>query len=219
MTKQPITIVLADDHAMVRGTIKRRLQDESDFNVVASVATTDEAVTEAIRTQPNVVLMDIDMPGTYCFQAAKTIQELCPGTHVVFLSAFFHDRYIQQAISVNAWGYVVKSDSEDNLVMAIRTAASGATYFSPEIQSKLVVDDGVLRMAAPDHTRLNILTHREMEVLRHIARGLSQKEIAQAMHISANTVHRHTDSIMSKLEIHSRVELARLAIREGIAEA
>jgi DNA-binding NarL/FixJ family response regulator len=215
---QPVTVLLADDHAMVRGTLSHLLEAESDLKVVASVGSTDEAVVEAIRLKPDVVLMDIDMPGVACFQAARTIQEVCPHTRVVFLSAFFHDRYIEQALAARAWGYIVKSESAAVVVSALRKIVSGMTYYSPDVQSRLIIDQGTPRLAAPPVSRASILSERELEVLRHIARGLSQKEIAQALHISANTVHRHTASIMSKLDVHDRVALARFAIREGLAE-
>jgi len=219
MTEQRISMLLADDHAMFRGTLKRRLEDEPDMLVAGDFGTADETLEEAARTRPDIVLLDIDMPGMYCFEAARRIQEVSPDTRVVLLSAFHNDRYIEQAIEVKAWGYVVKNESEDALVEAIRRVASGAAYFSPDVLARIVVSSGALRLAASSATRVSTLTQRETEVLRHVARGLSNKEIAKTMHISPHTVHRHTDSIMAKLDIHNRVELTRFAIREGLAEA
>jgi DNA-binding NarL/FixJ family response regulator len=216
---EPISILLADDHALVRGALKRRLEDEPDLRVVAAVGTADEALAEAMNRRPSIILMDIDMPGRHCFEAAQAIQSRCPQTRIIFLSAFFNDRYIEQALAVRAWGYIVKNEPEEVLIKAIRKVVSGVTYFSPEVQSRLVIEQGAPRLATSTPARVSTLTDREIEVLRHIARGLSQKEISEVMHISPHTVHRHTASLMQKLDTHDRVALARFAIREGLAEA
>lgn len=217
--KKQISIVVVDDHAMVREMLQTRLQAESDMRVVACVADANEGIEQVIIHLPDVILMDIDMPGILCFDAAKTIGLRSPETRIIFLSAFFHDRYIQQALAVGAWGYITKGQSEESLVAAIRKVASGVTFFSPEVQSRMVVDSSGTRLASAVRTRMGTLTEREVQVLRYIARGLPKKEIAQIMHISMNTVNRHTTNLMMKLDIHDRVELARLAIREGVSEA
>ena len=122
-------------------------------------------------------------------------------------------------MAVKAWGYVTKSQPEDTVLDAIRNVASGVAYFSPEVQGRIVVDNSGPRFARPVVSRASTLTQRELEVLRYLARGMSKKEIAQTVHISVNTVNRHTSSLMNKLNIHDRVELARFAIREGLADA
>ncbi len=218
MSKQ-ITVMLVDDHAMVRSMLRDRLELEPDLAVVAAVGTADEAVAEAPRLRPDVILMDIDMPGMVCFEAAKQITAQHPDTRIIFLSAFFHDRYIEEALKVKAWGYITKSEPEQTVVQAVRNVHSGVTYFSPEVQGRLVVDSKGPRLAQQAVSRVSTLTEREMEILRYLARGLSKKEIAQKVHISVNTVNRHTSSVMNKLDIHDRVDLARFAIREGVAEA
>src|SRR5262249_9206055 len=152
--------------------------------------------------RPDVVVLDIDMPGLLCFDAARTIRTLCPDTQVVFLSAFFHDRYIEQALSVRAAGYVVKGEPPESVLQAIRAAATGGSYFSPEVQSRILFDSGGPRVAHEQTSRASSLTPREVEVLRYLARGLAKKEIARIMHISMNTVNRHATSLMSKLDIH-----------------
>ena len=215
----PISILLADDHSMVRRLLGQRLEAESDMTVVAIVGNADEATSEAIRLKPNIILMDIDMPGLSCFEAAATIRRQCPDSRLIFLSAFFHDRYIEQAIAVKAWGYITKSEPEDSVLEAIRKVSAGIAYFSPEVKARIVVDSHEARLASYARSRASTLTEREMEVLRYLARGMAKKEIARTMHISVNTVNRHTTSLMSKLDIHDRVELARYAIREGLAEA
>lgn len=216
---QPVSVLLVDDHAMFRDALRRTLADERDIRVLATVANADEALVLCATQPPDVVLMDIDMPGTTCFTAAKEIQTACPGTRIVFLSAFFNDRYIERAIEIRAWGYVVKSEPAATVVMAIRRVAAGETYFSPEVQARLIMDGRIPRLAAPRSARISTLTEREIEILRYLARGMGQKQIAHLLEISANTVHRHVSSVMTKLDIHDRVEVARFAIREGLAEA
>ena len=214
-----ISVVLADDHAMFRGALALTLSREPGIAVVASVGTADEAVVEAAKLKPDVIFLDIDMPGMVCFDAARRIRILSPQTRVLFLSAFFSDRYIEQALAARAWGFVVKTAPESAVVEAIRRVAAGASYFSPEVQARLVVEDGTPHLQAEAESKATTLTERETEVLRLIARGLSQDEIAEAMHISAHTVHHHTTSVRRKLGIFSRTELVRYAIREGLAEA
>lgn len=216
---KPISILLVDDHALMRDTLSRRLADESDMNVTGSAGNASDALALAATQKPDVILMDIDMPGMTCFEAVRSIQSSSPGTRVIFLSSFFHDHYIEQAIAVSAWGYLVKTEGADAVVAAIRKVMSGITCFSPEVQQRLVVDGHAVRLAQPPTSRLSALSDREVEVLRYLARGMAKKVIGQTMGISAHTVHRHVASIMGKVDIHDRVELARYAIREGLAEA
>lgn len=195
------------------------MQNEPDIEVVGRTENADRAVPEAIRLEPDIVLMDIDMPGRICFEAARAIQDRCPQIRIIFLSAFFHDRYIEQALEVLAAGYVTKGEPPETVIEAIRAVASGRSYFSTDVQDRLVVDPKGLRLAHKKRSRASTLTPKELEVLRYIARGLSQKQIAATMHRSEKTVHNHCTQLMAKLDIHDRVELARFAIREGLAEA
>lgn len=216
---KPISILLADDHEMVRAMLARWLDAESDLEVVASVDNADDAISEAARLRPAIILMDIDMPGRHCFDAARTIKEQWPDTRIIFLSAFSNDRFIEDALAVQASGYVTKDEPPETVIHAIRQAVSGAAYFSPKVQARIVVDPRGARLAQEKKSRVSTLTRREMEVLRYVARGLSKKEIAGTMHVGVKTVEHHANSLMGKLDIHDRVELARFAIREGVAEA
>jgi DNA-binding NarL/FixJ family response regulator len=215
----PISILVVDDHVLVSRMLRDRLEMEPDMKVVGVVGNADDAVREALEHKPDVVLMDIDMPGLLCFDAARTIGARCPNTCILFLSAFFHDRYIDQALEVGACGYITKGEPPDTVVTAIRSAISGAAYFSPEVQSRIVIDERGAKLRDSGRSRLSTLTPREIEVLRYVARGMPNKEIGQTMHISVKTVDRHVVNLMAKLDIHSRVELTRMAIREGLAEA
>lgn len=213
-----ISLLIVDDHTLMRDALGRQLESEPDIVVVA-VGNADSAVTEAVTVKPDLVLMDIDMPGLSCFDAAKTIQTHCAGTRIAFLSAFFNDRYIEQALAVQAVGYLTKGEPLETVIGAIRTMADGGSYFSPEVQQRIIVDAGGTRLARNKRSRTSTLTPREMEILRYLARGMSREEIARTVHRSAKTIHTHAVKLMKKLDIHDRVELARFAIREGLAEA
>ena len=214
-----IKILLVDDHALVRESVTRVLESEPDMVVVASVDNASLAVETANRHVPDILLMDIDMPGLISFDAAKWIRRDHPGTEIVFMSAFHHDHYIEQALRAKAAGYVTKSEPMDVLIKAIRQVARGRTYFSPEVEARIVADSGTVRLAPSKQTRTSTLSAREIQVLRYVAGGMSKKQIARTMSVSVKTVEGHVERLMTKLDIHDRVELARLAIREGLVEA
>jgi DNA-binding NarL/FixJ family response regulator len=219
MSTKTITVLLADDHALVRETLASCLREAGDMTVVGEVANADEALAMAVRERPDIVIMDIDMPGLLAFDAVRTIRTRSPKTRVIVLSGFFNDRYIEEALRSEASGYLTKGETPESVVRAIRTVAAGGAYFSPEVQSRIVVDTNGAHLADTGKTRASTLTPRELEVLRYIARGLSKKDIAGIMHLSVKTVDNHSTSLMTKLKIHDRVELTRYAIREGLAEA
>jgi len=210
-------VLLVDDHALLRGALKHRLDAEADILVVATAENADAAIPMAVSLSPDVILMDVDMPGLSCFDAVKTLHVRCPQVRVAFLSAYHHDRYLEQAIAVKAWGYILKTEPEDAVIAALRSIAEGVPYFSPEVQERIVLGYRTTRLAKRTSPVCR-LSERELEVLRHLARGLSHESIAQTMSLSKHTVHRHSVSIRRKLAIHDRVELARYAIREGLTE-
>ncbi len=218
MTTQ-VRILVVDDHALVRGALAERLRQEADLAVVGTASTADEAIDQTISLKPDIILMDIDMPGLICFDAARTITSTSPATKIIFVSAFLHDWYIEQALAVKAQGYVTKREPPEAVISAIRDVAEGGAYFSDEVRSRIIVDSSGAKLAQSGKSRVSTLTAREIEVLRYIARGLSKKEIAATMHLSVKTVDRHCANMMTKLDIHDRVDLARFAIREGLAEA
>lgn len=216
---RPVSLLLVDDHALVRGTLADRLGRELGLTVVGTAGTADDAIVAATKLQPDIILMDIDMPGLLCFDAVGRIQQQHPNTQVIFLSAHFHDRYVEQALAVRAAGYVTKSEPPEVVIQAVHTVAAGGSYFSPEVRARIVIDASGTKLAYKSQSRATTLTPRELEVLRYLARGMSQKDIAQTIGRSAKTVHRHSINLMHKLDIHDRVELARFAIREGLAES
>lgn len=218
MTTDQITVVLADDHAMLRGALENWLKTTPDVRVVGSARNCEEAVAEATRLQPRLILLDIDLAGELAFGAARQIQVSSPETKVVFLSAFAHDRYIDNALAAGAHGYITKGEPLESIVNAIRIVAEGGAYFSPDVQDRVVIDADGPKLAPSAKSRLAVLTPREMEVARHLAKGLSKKEIARAMSLSVGTINNHAANLMKKLDVHDRVELTRLCIREGIVD-
>ncbi len=213
-----VRVLLADDHDLVRDMLYERLSREG-MTVVGLASSGDHAIELASRTHPDVAVLDIDMPGVSAFGAARVVREVSPSTRVIFLSAFVHDSYVDEALGVEASGYLTKSQPPEAIVEAIRRVHRGGTAFSPDVLDRIVIDSDGVGLGVATRTRLDILTEREREVLSYVARGLPQKQIARLAGISLKTVQHHVTHIMDKLEIHDRVELARFAIREGVVEA
>jgi DNA-binding NarL/FixJ family response regulator len=218
MTNTPIKTLLVDDHALVREALGDKLQQQPDFVIVGCAENGDQALRMAEEFQPDIVIFDIDMPGLDPFEAARQIKSRRPAVHIVFLSGHVQDNYIEQALAIEASGYLTKRESNEALIGALRQIHGGELFFSEEVRRRLVVDVDKIRLSQQPRSRFSTLTHREREILRYIAQGLSKKEIASALNLSVKTVETHSSNLMSKLGIHDRVELARFAIREGLAQ-
>jgi DNA-binding NarL/FixJ family response regulator len=206
-----ISILLVDDHALMLDTLAERLGSEEGLEVIGLAPNADEGVRVALKCRPDVIVLDINMQGLCPFEAARKLLAQLPESRVVFLSGYTTDSYIGQALACGASAYITKREPYERMVQAIRVVAEGDAYFSPEVQSRIVV--------GPDGASLvpiQTLTKREIEVLGYLARGMSKKKIAQTMYVSVHTVDVHTSHIMKKLDIHDRVELALYAIREGL---
>ncbi len=214
-----VRILLVDDHALLRDALGERLHREDSLDVVGTASTAEEAIELARSLRPDIILMDIDMPGLTCFEAAKRILQEREHVRIVFLSAYTHDHYIEEALSVGAMGYLTKAEPPDRVISAIREVAEDHTCFSDAVLNRIVFEDCGAKLATTGKSRVSTLTNREVEILRYLARGLGKKEIARIVHVSTKTVDKHTENLMRKLDIHDRVELARFAIREGLAEA
>lgn len=217
--EKKIRLIIADDHSMVRGAFERMLGVQAGIEVLGAYATADEAVDNALKLKPDVVMLDIDMPGITAFEAARIIKARVEGAKIIFLSGFTHDRYIEAALSAGAVGYVSKNSQPEVAVQAVRDAAAGKLAFSADVRARLVIDTKGVRLGDGGDGRAAKLTVRELEVLRYLAQGLAKKEIADVMHLSVKTVENHTTNIMDALDIHDRVALTRWAIREGLVEA
>ena len=213
-----IKVLLVDDQALVRQTLSLCLGPVAGIEIVSAVNSAESAINECDVHRPDVVLMDIDMPGLSCFEAAKTIKARFPDTQIVLLSSYAHDHFIEQALTNGISGYVVKNDTLDGVIEAICAAASGKKYFSPEVRSRFVFKAVSTSSDSRFTTPLSELSRREMEILRYLARGMSKKEIAHTIHLSPHTVDKHASNLMNKLDIHDRVELTRFAIREGLTQ-
>lgn len=215
--KPSISVLLVDDHAILREMLDARLACEPDITVAGTVSNAEGAVQAVSHLKPDVIVMDIDMPGLLPFEAARIIASTRPETAVVFFSAFCHDRYIEQALAVGAAGYVSKSEPTDALIDAIRTAASGGAYYSPQVQSRIVAHADGPQLAQQVQTRASTLSQRETEVLGYVCRGLPSKKIAATMRLSVRTVDNKVTQMMSKLGVHNRIDLVRFAFQEGLA--
>jgi DNA-binding NarL/FixJ family response regulator len=218
-TGKAITALVADDHPLIRSALVAVLNDTDDIRVVAEAANAADAVELAHKHSPSVVILDVDMPGIDAFHAATHIRQLRPSTAILFLSASDHDRTIEQAIKVGALGYIVKSDDPAGIPGAIRTVARGEQYFSPRAAERLQGGVGEIRRRKITGTRGAMLSDREVEVLRYVGKGFAKKQIAEMLGISVKTVDKHVTSVMEKLDIHDRVELALYSVREGLINA
>ena len=213
-----ITVLLVDDHELLRETLRERLEREALITVVGTASDAEEAIELASDRCPDIIVMDIDMPGLSCFDAARKIMAEQPDVRLIFLSAHAHDHYIEQALEVGALGYLTKNEPPETLVAAISAAMRNEGSFSEQVRSRLIIDPKRARLSDKSSSRVSTLSEREIETLRYIARGLPHKEIADLMDVGPRTIAKHTENLMRKLGIHDRVELARFAIREGLSE-
>ncbi len=212
-----IRVLLADDHSLVRTTLAAWLHSCGDFEIVAEAADSASTVDLAIKHRPDIVLLDIDMPGLLAFEAAKTISVKAHKVKIVFLSGFSHDSFISQALKVHACGYLSKDQSPQTIAEALRTVAGGGVVFSPQVQARLTIDSDGVRLSDPTASKLTRLKTSELDIIRLLASGMSTREVAKHMHLSLKTIENYCATAMEKLDIHTRVELTRFAIREGIA--
>ena len=201
-----ITVLLVDDHSLVRRGFRRMLEDESDMEVVGEAGDGEESIKLAKSLHPQVVVMDCALPGLNGLQATRQIMEDSPETAVLMLSMHTESTWVRQAIEAGAKGYILKNAMDLELSAAIRKVAAGETVFDPQVEQRSVLKGE--RNAA--------LTQRELQVLQMIVDGKSNKEIATALDLSANTVAVHRANIMNSLGIHKTAELVVYAIRTGL---
>ena len=206
MTKQKISVLLVDDHNLVRRGFRRMLEDESDMNVVGEASNGTEAQELARKLKPQVILMDCALPGENGITAARNILQFLPETAVLMLSMHSEETLVRQALEAGARGYVLKNAGDLDLAAAIRKALEG----------DIVLDPQVKRVESLKGERSAGLTARELEVLQLIAMGKSNKEIASDLDLSVNTVAVHRANIMNALGLHKTAELVVYAIRNGL---
>ena len=215
-----ITVLLAEDHMVVRQGLLALLKVERDIEVVGEAETGHQAVALARKLQPAVVIMDIAMPLLNGLEATRQILKVLPATRVIILSAHGDDAYIEQVIAMGAAGYLLKQSSANVLSKAVREVHKGNSFFGPFIAKRLVHRN----QKSPTRTgqlkrQIMRLSSREMEVLQLIAEGKANKEAAEELGISVKTVEKHRDHLMQKLNIHDTAGLTRYAISTGIIES
>jgi DNA-binding NarL/FixJ family response regulator len=211
-----IRILLADDHAVLRHGLSRSLAMESDFEVVAQADDGHTAVDLVRETKPDLVVMDISMPGLNGMDATRQIRKDCPHVKVIGLSMHSNDKYIREMFKAGASGYLLKNCPFEELTEAIRSVMGGKTYISPSI-GEVIISDFVNR---PDEQKsiFSVLSQREREVLQLLAEGKTTKQIGRALHVSPKTVEAHRLRIMTKLGIDNVAQLTKYAIREGLTQ-
>jgi two-component system response regulator NreC len=210
-------ILITDDHALFREGIHRMLEAESDLEVVGEAQDARDAINKVASLSPDIVLMDISMPGLSSIEAVQQIKKLRPDTKVLFLTMYDDQEYIGQCLKAEASGYVLKDTPSSQLISAIREITRGGQYISPLALKKICVDYlGRGRLGAEMNSSYDSLTAREREVLKLLAEGLTNKEVAVKLNISAKTADVHKSNLMRKLNIHDRAELIKYAIRNKL---
>jgi DNA-binding NarL/FixJ family response regulator len=203
---EEITVLLVDDHSLVRRGFRRILEDEEGMKVVGEASNGVEAIRNAYELKPKVIVMDLSMPELDGVQATKEIVKHLPGTQVLVLSMHADDNYVRNALDAGAKGYLLKSAIDVDLVGAIRSVSEGKRF----------IGSGLKYVAYQQDDELNRLTGREKQVLQLIAQGKSNKEIANLLELSVNTVSVHRANLMEKMNIHRTAELVLFAIRKGL---
>lgn len=211
-----IRLLLCDDHMLFRSAINNLLKCESDIEVVAEASTSSEAIEKTIALRPDLVLMDIGMPGLSSFEAVRQIKKHRPETKVLFLTMYDDEDYLVESMEAGANGYILKDSAAPNLLAAIRDVCKGGSYLSPRMLSQLVDDfRGRVKGGAPQ-PRFATLTVRERQVLKMLAEGSSVKEIATDLTLSTKTVEAHKFNLMHKLDIHNKAQLVHYAFQKKI---
>lgn len=236
-----VRVLSVDDHAFLAEGLRARLAIEPDMEVVGHLHRADGLVAKVRELDVQVVLLDIEMPGVDPFEALTELRRACPEVRTIILSAYVRDRYVDQTVKCGAWGYLAKSDDPAKIVEAIRDVVRGQFTMGPAVMERCrqlgrpeprsdlssLARNGAASAPAnparvplrpPPSSRLGALTPRELQILRMIGKGMSRTDIAKIIFRSPKTVDAHRASIMEKLAIRDRVELARYAIREGLIE-
>jgi two-component system NarL family response regulator len=219
----PIRVLIADDHALFRRGLEMVVNEEDGIELVGQASDGAEAVQIAIEAVPDVVLMDIRMPKTTGIEACRALKEVAPSAKIVMLTISDEEEDLFEAIRAGASGYLLKDIPLDEVAEAVRAVHDGQSLINPSMAGKLLTEFATL--ARRDETEERVqhvqapkLTEREMEVLRLVARGLNNKDIAKELFISENTVKNHVRNILEKLQIHSRMEAVMVAVRQKLIE-
>lgn len=211
----PLRLLIADDHTLVRQGLRRILEGQPGWEVVAETGDGREAVRLAAELRPDVVLLDIAMPHLNGVEAMQQIERRVPGVRVLVLSMYSDEAYVTRAIRAGASGYLLKDSADTDLIKGITAVAQGKSFFSPAA-ARVIVDNYARPTATGVADRFDSLSEREREVFQLVAEGYSNKEVAELLHISPATVETHRAHVMEKLDLHSTAELVLCAVRRGI---
>jgi len=226
-----IRLMLVDDHEVVRVGLKTFLQTQEDFEVVAEAGNGEEAVRRAMETHPDVILMDITMPGVDGLEATRRLRVLCPKSLVLALTVHDDKQYFMQMLAAGASGYITKQAAGDDLIAAIHAISTGNVFLQPALARWLLEDyqrlarqSSATQPSVPSDVGeahvigLDVLSQRERQVLELVANGSNNQQIGQQLALSPKTIARHRERIMHKLNMHSRTELVKFAIRTGLVQ-
>jgi DNA-binding NarL/FixJ family response regulator len=212
----PLRIVLADDHTLFRQGLRRVLEEQRGWEVVAEARDGADAVRCALELTPDLVIMDVAMPRLNGVEATRQIARRLPDVRVLIVSMYSDEVYVTQALEAGAHGFILKDAADSDLVRAVTDLAAGRSFFSPAV-AKVMLDDYVRHLAARGITdRFDSLSEREREVFQLIAEGHSNKDIAALLNVSPGTVETHRGRIMDKLDVHSAAEIVLYAVRKGV---
>jgi len=214
-----VRIIIADDHDLMRRGVKALLQSHAGWEVVGEAHTGREAVSKAEELKPDVVILDISMPDLNGIEAARRIRKSSPSTEVLILSVHYSDQLIREILEAGVRGYIVKSDSDRDLVIAVETLANHKPFFTPRATEVILSNFNGPRAGGdlPESVR-DRLTSREREIVQLLAEGKSSKEVASSLCISVKTAETHRANIMRKLQLHTVTDLVRYAVRNQIIE-
>jgi DNA-binding NarL/FixJ family response regulator len=211
-----ITVLLVEDHTVVRQGLRRILENDPQIEIVAEVGDGREAVLIAQQRTPHVAIVDISLPALNGIEVTRHLAKVAPNTRVLILSMHADEAYVRQSLKAGAKGYLLKDADDQDLLRAVTALHDGGSYFSPAVSRLLL--DGYLQDKPDPSDELNLLSDREREVLQLIAEGKSNKEIAQALNVSVSTVESHRKHIMEKLDLHNTAGMVRFALRKGIVQ-
>jgi DNA-binding NarL/FixJ family response regulator len=210
-----LKILLADDHKLLREGLKSLIAEQRNMTVIAETEDGRSAVQLAARLMPDIIIMDISMPGLNGIEATRQIFDANPGAKIIALSMHLESRMVFEMLKAGAKGYLLKDCAFEEVIHAIETVASKGTYLSPRI-ADMVLKDYVNQTPENESSALSVLSAREKEVLQLLAEGKKTREISDVLHISVKTAEFHRQKIMEKLNVHSIAELTKYAIREGL---
>lgn len=214
--RSKIKVLLVDDHPIVREGLRSSLKPYHQIQIVGETSTAEECVKKTLELMPDVILLDINLPDKKGFEIPVILREKAPSTKILVLTAHSNKEYIEHMIKVGVSGYILKDITPKELVEAIEKVAGGQKYFSPVVGNSLI--NNYVKKAGGSGKSISLLSPREIEILKLVAEGHTNKEVASKLGISVRTVETHRERIMNKLNIHSTAGLTRFAISEGLVE-